>query len=154
EPVSQYEPDGSFLVVWSELSRLVGHRYTSAGQSIGSDFTITTDIAVDLPISIAMNAGGEWIATWTRESQAAILARRFTGSTPIDAKPLPVNTTLDTEDLYPHVVLSDGGWFAVTWAGYGQDPGDKSYDAGTYAQMFDKSGKKAGPEFRVPDTTA
>jgi hypothetical protein len=162
DPVVQCAPDGGFVIVWSELvfpssgpsiSRLVGHRFTAAGQSIGSDFTITTDLATDLPANVAMNGNGEWIATWTPGSQAAILARRFNGGTPIDGQPIRVNTTVDPEDLYPEVVLSDGGWFAVTWAGYGQDPGDLSFDAGGYAQLFDKAGNKAGPEFRVADTT-
>jgi predicted Zn-dependent protease len=152
---------GNFVVVWLSYGQdgsgygVYGQRFNSSGAAQGGEFRVNTTTYDDqIGPSIAMDATGDFVVTWTSYSQdgygAGVYAQRYNASGLKQGGEFRVNTTTAGNQDYSRVAMSDAGSFVVVWSDDAKD--GSSY--GIYAQRFDASGVAQGGEFRVNTTTA
>lgn len=132
-PAIASRSDGGFVVIWVRLDFsttqtlfVVGRRYDSAGQPVGSEFEVSSGVVVpgsqgfSAP-SIAMNASGDFVVGFVVEDRAYVRAYSAAGQ---PAGP-PVLVTNDTVSGIG-VSLADNGLGAVAYSSL-SDSGTVSY---------------------------
>lgn len=163
-PSVAMDDEGDFIVTWSSNSLyqddLIGYgiyaqRYDKAGNALGSQFQInTTTISDQFDTSIATDADGDFVVTWTSRNQDSagtrgIYARRYskTGA-PITGE-IQVNTYTTNDQIHSSVAMDANGNFVVVWESDGQD----GNSWGIFGQRFNADGSKNGGEFRINTIT-
>ena len=162
----QIDPDvamddyGNFVVVWSgqgdegDSSGVYGHAYDKFGRSIGDDFLVNQTVySYQNEPSVAMDADGDFVVTWTSYAQDGdldgVYARRFNVQGTAKGDEMRVNTTTAYRQDNSDVAMDANGNFVVVWE---SDQQDGSY-SGIYGQRYSAAGVKLGSEFRVNATT-
>jgi hypothetical protein len=154
------DADGGFVVTWSSNGQdgngngVYAQRYNSAGIAQGSEFRVNTYIISEQQNStVAMDADGDFVITWTSNGQDSSLrgvyARRYNAAGVAQGSEFRVNTYTTSNQLYSSVAMDAEGDFVVTWSSNGQD--GSGY--GVYAQRYNAAGVAQGDEFRVNTTT-
>jgi hypothetical protein len=120
----------------------------------GSEFRANTLTASkQFDVSIAMDANGDYVATWisyaTGANYADIAAQRFDASGIAQGSEFRVNTYTTGYQYWPSAAMDADGDFVITWSSLYQD--GSSY--GVYAQRYNAAGAPQGGEFRVNDFT-
>jgi hypothetical protein len=158
--------DGSFVVAWSgPILDILGitilgegiyyQRYDAAGNAVGGEQQVALALLGDFSQpSIATNAAGDFVITWTRVggdgSGDSVFARQFHADGTYDGTLFQVNSTSAGDQSQSSVAFDGAGNFVVTWTSAGQD----GSGTGVYGQRFDSGGAALGSEFRVNTTTA
>jgi streptogramin lyase len=152
------DDSGAFVVVWEHdgfLGDLLvyGRRYDSAGAPLGEKFLLADSHGEDP--SVARDAGGGFVAVWTGvdADDDGVFGRRFAPSGNPLGHEFQVNTHTPNDQNLSRVRVGDSGGFVVTWVSEAQDdpaPGNE----GVFAQRYDSTGSRVGPEFRVNTYTA
>ena len=146
---SSYATDGSELNVFAK-------RYDVTGAAIGSEFRVNTITLDDqYEPTVAMDALGNFIITWTSENQDGSLGGIFAQRYDLLGNKLggefKVNTTTAGDQTAPSVAMDVAGNAVITWTSAGQD----GSGAGIYAQRYNiVLGLPVGGEFRVNNTTS
>lgn len=156
------DDEGDFIVTWSSYSNyqddlggygIYAQRYNRDGTVAGGPFRINQTTASDQSdTSIAMDADGDFIVTWTSRNQEGngtrgIYARRYNkDGTPKDTNDVLINTYTTNDQIHSSVAMDGTGNYIVVWESDGQT-GDTSW--GIYGQLFNADGTKKGGEFRV-----
>ena len=150
-PTVAMDADGDFVVAWESLQNgtsedVYAQRYDSVGTPLGGEFRVNTTIvdSQDAP-SVAMDADGDFVVTWSSYAQDAdgsdIHVRRYNAAGVAQGGELQVNTETDDEQKNSSVAMDADGDFVVTWQSLGQD-GDLF---GIYDQRFNEATVTAGP---------
>ncbi|MEN6459328.1 MAG: hypothetical protein ABFC63_10400 [Thermoguttaceae bacterium] len=160
---------GDYVIVWSGSGNLTGTSsdssldstgiyaqiYDKNGDAVGSAILInqTTAGTQSLP-SVAMDANGDFVVTWTSESLDGsgldVYARRFSVQGTALSDEFLVNTTTTNTQKNSSVAMDDNGDFVIVWQSSGQD----GYDWGVFGQYYASSGTKSGSEFQVDTVTS
>jgi hypothetical protein len=148
--------DGRFVVVWLEArpamgdSDIVGRRFDSLGQAIGSAFQVNvyTPGAQARPV-LAVDSGGRFTVAWTNvlagDASGEAMLRRYDANGVAQGGETQMNTyTFAVQRPLGIGTEADGG-FVVVWQSNLQD-GD---DYGLFGRRFDSSGAVLGGEFAV-----
>ncbi|MBD1912033.1 MULTISPECIES: cadherin domain-containing protein [unclassified Leptolyngbya] len=154
------DDNGDFVVVWRsfqddnntaiagpESYGIYAQRFSRTGVPLGTEIQVaTTTFNEDQP-SVAMDADGDFVITWTGGGSGNdIYAARFeaTNGTQVGTNTI-LNTTTDGNQQLSSVAMAQNGNYVVVWTSSGQDDsGD-----GVYGQRFDASGAPVGDEFRI-----
>ena len=164
-PAVAMDADGDFIVIWAgdpgDRNEIFGQRFDAAGGPRGSEFQVnTTTMDWQQVPSVAMDAEGDFVVTWTSEKQdggapgamgsGGVFAQRFDAAGSTLGAEFQVNSFVDGDQGYPQVAMDADGNFVVAWFSEGQD--GSGY--GVYAQRYDAAGALQGSEFPVNATTA
>ena len=119
---------------------------------VGGEFQVNTytlddqQTIQDLPQSVAMDAAGNFVVTWTSSYQDGsvygVYGQRFDDNGNTVGGEFQVNTTTGGYHLYSTVGMDAAGNFVVTWSSLNQD--GSGY--GIYGQRFDANGNTVGGE--------
>jgi hypothetical protein len=153
--------DGDFVITWSSNGQdgdgwgVYAQRYNADGTANGSEFRVNTTTAGDqMYSSVAMNAAGDFVITWSSNGQDGdgwgVYAQRYSADGTASGSEFRVNTTTAGDQTYASVAMNASGEFVIAWSSNGQD-GD---GWGIYAQRYNADGTASGSEFRVNTTTA
>lgn len=158
-PAVAMDRAGNFVVVWESYGQdgdrfgIFGQVYKKTGKKLNKEFQVnTTTKNHQLFPDVAMDAKGNFVVTWTmvrkKKNMFDIFAQRFSRT----GKPLgdefQVNTYVDNNQWLSQVSMDRKGNFVIVWESFNQD----SDSGGVYAQLYSKTGKKIGDEFRVNTT--
>ena len=153
------DANGNSVVVWTSDSgdgsdaAVYAQRYNARGVAQGAVFRVNqTTTGNQQWASVAVNADGGFIVTWTSQGQdgggQGVYARVY-DAMGVGGNEFLVNTTTSGDQMASSIGVSADGSFVIAWEGNG--PGDSS---GVFAQRFDATGTKDGSEFRVNTTTS
>jgi Ca2+-binding RTX toxin-like protein len=108
--------DGGFVVTWEDdtgsTSDLYGRKFDAAGAPVGSDFTITLDLAVS-GAEVAPLASGGFVVAWI--AGADVKAQLFDAAGAEDGGEFDLATSLTGGQSTPHVAAYPGGGFVAVW---------------------------------------
>jgi hypothetical protein len=150
---------GGTVVVWASLDgllKILGQRYDPSGAPRGSEFQVNLDTFHTAWPSVASDASGDFVVVWTSYSYTTdgsghgILGRRYDASGAPRGSQFLVNAYTTGGQEWAHVACAPSGDFVVAWTSEGQD--GSGY--GAFAQRFDASGARLGPEFQVNTYTS
>ncbi|MEX2119535.1 MAG: hypothetical protein WD847_08060 [Pirellulales bacterium] len=127
---------------------------------LGSEFQVNTETTEDqrtwseTPKSAAMDANGNFVATWSSFDQDGetwgVYAQRFNAAGAKVGGEFRANNTTADQQLWSSVAMDDDGDFVITWTS-GEQDGD---GLGVYARRYNASGVAQGGEFLVNTHTA
>ena len=165
--------DGGFLVTWasdgntsqdSDSFGIFGQRFDAAGDKLGGEFLLNTGTAgiEDQPMVTSLSGGG-FVVGWNAPDSdgRGVFAQVFDANSQPVGNQFELNTTtaLD-QDNVSLAGLQNGGFIAV-WQSQQIDlvngnpfATQDGWGGGIFAQQFDASGNKVGPEFGVNTTTS
>jgi hypothetical protein len=153
---------GNFVVVWdgngvSDSSGVFARMYSYTGQPRTGEFRVNTATDNDqMDSSIAMNALGEFVITWSSINQAAanslwdIYCQRFNAAGGRVGGEFRVNTYIPDNQDPSKVAINNRGQFVVAWNTKDAD-GD---GFGVKARRYDANGSPIGEELLVNTATA
>jgi len=157
-PAVDMDQYGNFVAVWQSyfhpgdenLYGIVGQRFDSTGNRLGSEFLIntTTALSQERP-KVAVNGSGVFVVAWMSETgidtlKRDIYVRIYDNQGNALTGEIKVNEQDTLDQTYPDVDIDSLGNFVVTWQ---SEQLDGSYDI--YGQMFDNNGNKIGSNFLV-----
>ena len=144
------DADGNFVVVWGGLA--MGQRFNSTAVALGGPFALSSDASgfADTP-SVAMNASGDFVATFHRENVAGVSgttvwARRFSADGTPKGPDGRIGTSTSGQESSPSVAMEADGDYVVAWH---EGPGRFEADRDVYARRFNADGTPKGDPFRV-----
>ncbi len=155
------DADGDFVVTWTSYGQdgsaagVYAQRYNAAGVAQGTEFQVNTTTTGNQRYStVAMDAAGDFVVTWTSVGQdgsgAGVYAQRYNAAGVTQGGEFQVNTTTASDQYLSTVAMNAAGDFGITWQSFGQD----GIDWDVYAQRYNSAGVAQGGEFRVNTATA
>ncbi|MEH2369148.1 beta strand repeat-containing protein [Nostoc sp.] len=141
-PTVAMDGTGDFIISWQSYGQdesgngIYAQRYTSAGLAIGVEFQVNTHTEGNQSNpTVAMNADGDFIISWTSDSQDGsmdgIYAQRYNSAGVAIGGEFQVNTYTNDKQINPTVAMDATGDFIISWQSNGQD--GSGY--GIYAQL-------------------
>lgn len=146
--------DGTVMVVWESNAsgtwNVMGRRFDATGTALTGEFIISETTAGDQRgPSVAMNATGEAVVTWTstQDGQGTeVYARRYAANgTPLGHE-VRVNQTLTGNADGAEVAVDADGGFVVAWTS------NQSGDNDIFARRYSNTGVALTNEFVVNST--
>ncbi len=151
-------PDGRFVVGWSDSQdgNVWAQRYDSNGQPLDGPIQLNSDSGqpAQLP-SIAMDAGGGFIAAWEQAALdgdgQGVFARLFDdGGIPLGIQ-FQVNQVSSGHQQHVNVARDPDGPFVISWTSDGADIDGSS---AVFGRRYRADGTPIGDEFRISSTAA
>ena len=147
-PTVALDASGAGVVAWVDRANgdtILARRVTSAGLSLGPQFTVYQDLSV-ASVSAAVDDQGDF--TLAYEGLGGIHARQYGGDGTSDSGDFKVAATApgDTQSG-PRVAESGQGWTIIAWNDAQGGPAGTEPDA----QVFDPKGNPLGTSFLVPN---
>ncbi len=144
---SSYGPDGSGWGVFAQ-------RYDMNANPIGGEFQVNTTTAGDQMYStVAMNAAGSFVITWSSYGQGGagwdVYGQRYDANGVPQGGEFQVNIDTAGDRNHSSVAMDAAGDFVVAWQSYGQD----GNGWGVYARRFRADGTASKREYLVNTTT-
>lgn len=163
-PTVAMDATGDFTITWSDYyqSGIYAQMYKAGGGASGSNFQVNFDAMTTQTGTfitrwfpqIAMDAGGDFVITWSAygpgDDKYGIYAQVYKADSSLVGSEFLVNTYTTGNQAWQSVGMDDAGDFVVAWGSDGQD-GD---NYGDFAQLFKSDGTKIGKEFQVNTFTA
>ncbi len=160
-PTVSLNAAGNGVIAWPDFARgkIVARRVSSYGQTNTAEFDVGTGAAADMGMTSAINTAGDFVIAWPKQPAGTVngIGARFYSSTGVAKGAEFLADTFRGGQRHGHylkAVMNDAGWTAIGWSSQGQDAGGDQFNYGVYAQVFNPTGAAAGPEFRVPTTSA
>ncbi|HEY7168824.1 MAG TPA: DUF4347 domain-containing protein, partial [Candidatus Binatia bacterium] len=133
---------GDFVITWSSRNQdgdtwgVYAQRYNAAGVAQGGEFRVNvTTTKEQMDSSVAMDADGDFVITWTSNNQdgggRGIYSRQYTPAGVAKTGEILVNTTTSGDQEYSSAAMDARGDFTVVWTGNGT--GDT---LGVFGQRF------------------
>jgi len=137
---------GDFVITWSSYLQdgsgygVYAQRYSAAGEAQGGEFRVnTTTSTSQLYSTVAMDADGDFVITWTDSSNDGnaygIYGQRFNAAGVAQGPEFRVNSTTLGNQRSSMAAMDAEGDFVIVWASFGQD-GD---GYGVYAQRYESN---------------
>jgi hypothetical protein len=141
--------DGDFVITWTNVhngdSDVFARRFNSKGEPQGAAFRVNTYTTNEQKwSSVAMDAQGNFIVTWTSLGQEdnnqlgtgyGVYAKRFNFNAQALAPEFQVNTTIGGNQQNSSVALANNGMFIIVWQ---TDQIQGQYDI--YSRIFNADG--------------
>lgn len=159
-PTIAVNATGSFVVAWTSagqdgsLNGVVAQRFNASGVAQGGEIQVNTTTTGDQQdASVAIDALGNFVVTWTSDGQdgdsTGIYAQLYNSLGVAQGTEIQVNTTTAGAQANSSVAMDALGNFVVTWSSDGQD----GNLGGVYGQLYTSAGVAVGTEFLVNTTT-
>ncbi len=164
---NQYEPDvsgddsGRFVIVWMDGRgnnpsdwNIFCQRFRLNGTRIGNNFLVTPDDSIQWSPRVAAGHSGDFVVCWNdrRRGNWDVYAQIYNPQGEPVGGNFRVNTdTGNSQQLLGDVAINSFNEFIIVWSD------NRDGDDDIYAQRFDLSGSRLGPEFKInddPDSTA
>ena len=154
-PIVGMDATGDFVIVWtsqyqdSGSTGVYGQRFNAAGIAQGTEFQVNTfTTGNQLNPYVAMDAAGDFVATWASNGQDqdsfGIYAQRFNADGTHDGGEFLVNSYTTGSQSGSVTAFDAQGDFTIAWQSSSQDGGGY----GIYAAMWCRT-RSDFPEFRV-----
>jgi hypothetical protein len=153
------DSNGNFVVVWNEDGARDGfqrgvytQRFAANGNKLGGEILVNaTAIAADQAyVSVAMNASGAFVVTWSNfNTNWDVRAQIFDNTGAKVGGGIAVNTTTAIDQKFSSVAMDNTGNFVVTWQSFDQENGPGANTWGIYARRFDSTGAALTAEIFV-----
>jgi len=154
------DADGDYVVTWSSDGQdgsgdgVYAQRYNAAGAAQGGEWQVNTTTTNDqYEPSVAMDADGDFVITWTSIGQDGsghgVYAQRYNAAGTAQGAETKVNVTTTEAQFMPSVAMDADGDYVIAWTSYLQD----GSDYGIYAQRYNAAGATQGGETQVNSTT-
>jgi hypothetical protein len=151
---------GNFVVVWEgsgpggSNNEIFGQRFDASGAKLGAEFLVNTyTTGIQFGADVSVEPSGGFVVVWASKDQVSdydIFGQRFNSSGAKVGAEFLVNTYTTSRQIGARAATDQSGRFVVAWTSpYGQD----GSGAGVFAQRFNASGTKAGPEFQINSFT-
>ncbi|MFW5446606.1 MAG: DUF4347 domain-containing protein, partial [Methylophagaceae bacterium] len=142
--------DGGYVVVWegghSSDREIFAQRYDINGNTVGGEFQVNTaTVNNQSRPAIIGTADGGFVITWNSydaDSSLGVYAQAYDSNSNTVGGEFQVNTATVDSQREPQIAAFDGGGYVVSWTSVNQDGSGE----GIYAQQFDASHNKVGPE--------
>ncbi|QEG34416.1 Ig-like domain-containing protein [Bythopirellula goksoeyrii] len=147
---------GNFVVTWSSNQNdgngydVYAQLYDAAGTALGGEFAISADANYHHEhSSVAMDAEGNFVVTWTRKniqgsSHRSAFGQRYDATGTAVGAEFQIDTRMvGGSDDFPSVAMNSSGSFVVTWT---DNDGSNS---GVFGKLYDATGTAVGNEFQV-----
>lgn len=155
-PAVAMDSTGDFVVAWTSYGQdgsyygVYAQRYNATGAAQGSEFRVNDlTLGSQFGPSMAMNAAGDFVVSWTGYSSAAAgydtYARRYNAAGIAQGGGLVLNTYTTGTQENPTAAMDASGNFVVAWDSVNQD----GHISGIYAKRYNASGAVQGAEFKV-----
>jgi len=160
EPAIAMDADGDYVVVWASIGQdgssygIYLQRYNAAGVPQGGETLVNTTTAdSQREPSVAMDADGDFVVTWSSNAQDGseygVYFQRFNAAGVPQGVETRANTVTANHQSQPSVAMDADGDFVITWSSNLQDLSS----FGIYFQRFNAAGVPQGAETRANDTT-
>ncbi|MFO1020366.1 MAG: cadherin repeat domain-containing protein [Planctomycetales bacterium] len=153
-PTVSLNRDGNGVIAYTDLfnGQIRFRKISSYGLDNGQDDFVVQYAEPDALITSAVSITGEFFIGWSQGTAPndSIMVRKFDATGVAMGLPFKANTFGGGNFSGPIIAVSDSGWFTVAWNNSTQD-GTLHNESGVYAQLFDPTGAKVGPEFAVPN---
>jgi hypothetical protein len=148
------------VVVWaSQYSstnwEVVGRRYATSGQPLGSQFRVNTYIpGYQVDPAVATDPSGNFVVAWASNAsgtppEPGLFGQRFASSGAPLGSEFRINTYTSGDHFGPTIAVDGGGNFVIAWVDA------PAFDGGdVFGQRYSSLGEPSGPEFRVNTATA
>ena len=134
---------GDHVITWDSKEQdgsgwgVYGQRFEAAGAPQGTEFRVNTTTSLyQQNSSVAMDADGDFVVTWTGYATGAagygVYAQRYNSSGAAQGGEFLVNTFTPNVQQYPSAAMQADGDFVVAWESFGQ--GGAAFEV--YAQRF------------------
>ncbi len=162
KPVAAMRADGSFGVAWESYGQAGGNKYDvmlrcydASGAAVGSEQMVNSTTADNQQTPhIAAFADGRYLVVWQSFNEDGagwgVYGQLLYKDCKAIGNQFQIHTTKPSDQTAPRAAADGNGAFVIVWSSLGQD-GD---NYGVYAQLFDKTGAKAGTEFKINAITA
>lgn len=149
---ASYDGSGNFVVVWEtpDGSRegVVGRRFDSAGNRLGTDFTVNTyTTSYQSYPAVSSDSTGNFVVAWQSFGQDGsyygVFGQRFSSTGAPAGSEFFVNTTTTYDQLGASIGRDGSGNFVVVWEG------PTSTADGIFGQRFSNVGVTQGNQFQV-----
>ena len=159
EPAVAMDPDGNFVVVWTDGADFGGdgdgdgdgmaaRLYNSDGTPKGDQFRVNANTTFQQTrAKVAMNNDGDFVVAWGNfnDDGADLYARLFDSAGNPAGTEFVVNTPAPGRQYLPDLGFSDNGNFVIVWESAIDD--DEDYDI--IMRRYDSAGTALGPETTV-----
>lgn len=156
DPDIAMDATGDFVICWESLDQdgddngIYAQRYNADGTPEGNEFRVNSTISsAQDEVSVAMNATGDFVITWTSFNQDGdsdgVYAQRYDADGTVQGVEFGVNTTITGSQASPSIAMNAAGDFVISWSGAEQGLNT----SGIYAQRYNADGTTQGNEFRV-----
>lgn len=161
---NQYEPDvsgddsGRFIVVWMDGRgnnpsdwNIFCQRFRLDGTPIGNNLRVTSNDSIQWSPRVTAGPAGDFVVCWNdrRRGDWDIYAQIYNSNGEPVGENFRVNTDGgNTQQLLGDVAVNRFNEFIIIWAD------NRDGDDDIYAQRFDFSGSRIGPEFKINDDTS
>ncbi|MCA9094225.1 MAG: VCBS repeat-containing protein [Planctomycetaceae bacterium] len=150
---------GNFVIVWESHMldgtgiEIFGQRYDSAGAPQGGEFHVNTwTTNSQSQPSVAMDADGDFVVTWSSLHQATtgldVYGQRYDSNGVKQGGEFLINTTTFENQAPSRVTMDQDGDFVVVWNAFDGN------DFGVFGQRFNALGTPQGTEFLVNTFTS
>jgi hypothetical protein len=142
---------GQFVEVWATQGVVTdqGVRawvFNANGSARTDELKITNDSGESTDPSVAIDAQGDFVVSWTDTTN--IFAQRFNVTGTSQGSSFQVSR-LTAGDQFPGVAMDAQGDFVVSWSSNGQN----NQTWGVYARRYNAAGTAQGDEFQVSQVT-
>jgi hypothetical protein len=127
---------GNFVVTWTSAGQdgsgggIYAQRFNSVGTAVGGEFLVNATTAGDQDYSrVSMNAGGEFMVTWSSFNQDAVgtwgvYAQKYTAAGAVEEAEFRVNTTTAGNQRFSGVAMTPNNSAVFIWSGIGTGDAD------------------------------
>ncbi|WP_183099627.1 Calx-beta domain-containing protein [Nocardioides pelophilus] len=161
DPAVAMDADGDYVITWTSYNQdggwlgIYAQRFSAAGTPRGVETRVNTTTAeAQSEPSVAMDADGDYIITWTSNLQdgsgEGVYAQRYDAAGTPRGVETRVNTTTAEAQSEPSVAMDADGDYAVTWTSHLLLGGW----LGVFAQRYDATGTPRGTETRISAPTS
>jgi hypothetical protein len=155
------DPGGDYAISWTDRSsgQKIKAAYWPAGGGLSSEFAVGAGGNVNEDFSqVSFDGTGHFVVAYAETGPGQIIyARRFAGTSAIDAAPLLVSGGDSQPQVKPAIAGRADGSFLVAWTSNGGGPmagaGNDGSGKGVFAQAFTATGGLDGAQFQVNTTT-
>ncbi len=151
---------GNFVVTWSTKSTdtsgdtygVRARRFSAAGVALTGELSVNTTSAGEQDYtSVASDAAGNFVATWSSQNQDGsgwgVYARRYSAAGAALSGEFLVNVYTNSDQKYSAAAMDADGDFVIVWT---EKYSDTDWDV--YGRRFDKNGVAQGGEFVVTNS--
>jgi len=153
-PTVASDSTGNFVIAWESFGQeayrdVFAQRFDASGAPLGGEFRVNELTAgYQRYPAVAADADGNFVVVWSGTGigdDFGIFARRYDADGTALGGEFLVNTYTTGAHISPEVAAQAGGGFMAVWVQAGQD----GSNLGVFAQRFDETGTKQGPELFV-----
>ncbi|MDH3594830.1 MAG: VCBS repeat-containing protein, partial [Rhodospirillales bacterium] len=160
-PAVAMDSDGDFVVAWQSNGQdgdgagIFAQQYNAASEPLGGEFQVNTVTTNDqTQAQVAMDADGDFVVAWTdcySLYNCEIFARRYDAAGAPQGGEFQVSTAATGYRRGGPIAMDADGNFVVAWHSCTGDPLIEVVCT-SFAQRFDSSGARQGPELAFADS--